>query len=66
MTVTSRGRERPKARTSTGTMKRKTPPKRRNAPAATLADPRYRARVVRSAKVYSRKKKAEPGEGDGT
>ena len=61
MTVTSRDQERAEAKTSTGTMKRKTTPKRRNAPAATLADPRYRARVVRSAKVYSRKNKTEPG-----
>ena len=39
-------------------MKRKTTVKRRNAPAAALADPRYRKRVVKSAKVYSRKDKA--------
>lgn len=66
MTLTSRNRERPKAKTSTGTMNKKPAPKRRNAPAATLADPRYRARVVKSVKAYSRKKKAKPGEADGT
>jgi hypothetical protein len=43
-------------------MKRKSPVKSRNAPAAALADPRYRARVVKSAKVYSRKDKVKPGE----
>lgn len=65
MTVTSRDQERAEAKTSTGTMKSENAVKRRNAPAATLADPRYRARVVRSAKVYNRKNKVEPGEGDG-
>lgn len=65
MTVTSQDQERAKTKTSTGTMKSKNPVKRRNASAAALSDPRYRARVVRSAKVYSRKNKAEPGEGDG-
>jgi hypothetical protein len=32
--------------------------KRRSAAAASLADPRYRKRVVKSAKAYSRKGKA--------
>jgi len=36
-------------------MKRKSTVKRRNAPAAALADPLYRKRVVKSARVYSRK-----------
>ena len=36
-------------------MKRKTTVKPRNAPAQALADPRYRKRVVKSAKAYSRK-----------
>lgn len=39
-------------------MKRKSTVKRRNAPAAALADPRYRKRVVKSAKSYDRKAKA--------
>ena len=41
-------------------MTRKSAVKSRNAPAAALADPRYRARVVKSAKVYSRKDKTKP------
>jgi len=45
-------------------MKRKSTVKRRNAPAAALADPRYRKRVVKSAKVYSRKDKASVIEDD--
>ena len=65
MTVTSGDQERAKAKTSTGTMKSKNTVKHRNAPAVALADPRYRARVVRSAKVYDRKNKAKLGEGDG-
>jgi hypothetical protein len=36
-------------------MKPKRSVKRRNAPAASLTDPRYRKRVVKSAKTYSRK-----------
>jgi stalled ribosome alternative rescue factor ArfA len=38
-------------------MKPKKTVKRRNAPAASLTDPRYRRRVVKSAKTYSRKGK---------
>ena len=38
-------------------MKLKNPVKRRSASAAALADARYRKRVVKSAKVYSRKGK---------
>jgi hypothetical protein len=40
-----------------GKVKRKKTVKRRSAAAASLADPRYRKRVVRSAKAYSRKGK---------
>jgi len=45
-------------------MKQKSTIKRRKAPAAALADPRYRKRVVKSAKVYSRKDKARTTEDD--
>ncbi len=55
MAVTSQGTGRAKPKTRAGTMKRKSTVKRRNAPAAALADPRYRKRVVKSAKAYSRK-----------
>jgi len=64
MTVTSQDQERAKAKTRTGAMKSKNTVKRRNAPATALADPRYRAQAVRSAKAYTRKNKTEPGEGD--
>lgn len=47
-------------------MKRKRTVKRRNAPAAALADPRYRKRVVRSAKAYSRKGKPKREQDDDT
>jgi stalled ribosome alternative rescue factor ArfA len=57
MAVTTRGTGR--AKTRAGTMKRKSTVKRRNAPAAALADPLYRKRVVKSAKVYSRKDNAK-------
>ncbi|MGD9502636.1 MAG: hypothetical protein AB7V40_09155 [Methyloceanibacter sp.] len=40
-------------------MKAKRTLKRRSAPAASLASPLYRKRVVRSAKAYSRKGKAQ-------
>lgn len=62
MVVTSqaKGRARPNARA--GTMKRKNTVKPRNAPAAALADPRYRSRMVKGVKVYSRKGKALPAE----
>ncbi|MGH6735139.1 MAG: hypothetical protein ACRECX_03555 [Methyloceanibacter sp.] len=59
MAITSRGKSRGRSKTRAGTMKRKSPIKRRNAPAAALADPRYRKRVVKSAKAYSRKGKAQ-------
>lgn len=47
-------------------MKPKNPVKRRNAPAAALADPRYRKRVVKSAKAYSRKSKPQVDQDDDT
>lgn len=46
-------------------MKLKNPVKRRSAAAAALADGRYRKRVMKSAKDYSRKRKsALPNEDD--
>ena len=45
-------------------MKPKKTVKRRNAPAAALADPRYRKRVVKSAKAYSRKGKTVVEDGN--
>ncbi len=61
MAVTSQGKGRAtKARART--TKRKSTVKRRNAPAAALADSRYRARVVKSAKVYGRKDITKPAE----
>jgi len=45
-------------------MKKKSTIKRRNAPAAALAQPRYCKRVVKSAKVYSRKDKGRTAEDD--
>lgn len=62
MAVTSKSQGRAKPKSRAGTMKRKDTVKRRNAPAAALADPRYQVRVVKSAKVYTRKNKATPGE----
>jgi len=44
-------------------MAQKSKIKRPNAAAAALADPRYRARVVKSAKIYNRKNKAKAREG---
>jgi hypothetical protein len=59
MPVTLAGKSRGKARRRPGgKTKPKRTVKRRNAPAASLADPRYRKRVVKSSKVYSRKGKA--------
>jgi hypothetical protein len=63
MAVTTQGKGRAN-KTRAGTMKRKSTVKRRNAPAAALADPRYRKRVVKSATVYSRKDKASAIEDD--
>jgi hypothetical protein len=45
-------------------MKVKNPVKRRSASAAALADARYRKRIVKSAKVYTRKGKPVPGDED--
>jgi hypothetical protein len=45
-------------------MKLKNPVKPRSASAAALADARYRKRVVKSAKVYTRKGKDVPSNGD--
>lgn len=50
-------------KTSLGTMAQKSKIKRPNAAATALADPRYRARVVKSAKIYNRKNKAKAREG---
>jgi hypothetical protein len=61
MAVTSQGKGRDKQQRA-GTVKRKNTVKRRNAPAAALADPRYHARVVKSPKAYSRKKTPKLGE----
>ena len=62
MAVTSEGKARAKPKARAGAMKRKSTVKRRNAPAAALADPRYRKRVVKSAKAYRRKDKATAAE----
>ena len=56
MAVTSQGKGSVRQKTPAETMKRKNTVKRRSAPAAALADPRYHARVVKSAKAYSRNK----------
>ncbi|MGK2921984.1 MAG: hypothetical protein ACSLE4_04235 [Methyloceanibacter sp.] len=56
MAVTSQGKGSAGQKTRAGTMKRKNTIKRRSAPAAALADPRYHIRVVKSAKAYSRNK----------
>jgi hypothetical protein len=68
MAVTSQGQGRARSKTRAGrTMKSKKTVKRRSAPAAALADPRYRKRVVKSVKTYSRKGKAPTEEDeDGT
>ena len=59
MAVTSRkGHAKPKKRASRK-MKVKSTVKRRSAAAAALATPAYRKRVVKSAKAYSRKRKAQ-------
>ncbi len=62
MAVTTRGKGRAKSKSRAGIMKRKSTVKRRNAPAKALADSRYRARVVKSAKAYNRKAKASDAE----
>jgi hypothetical protein len=45
-------------------MKLKNPVKRRSAAAASLTDARYRKRVMKSAKVYSRNRRAAFGDED--
>ncbi|MEZ5827929.1 MAG: hypothetical protein R3D30_06035 [Hyphomicrobiales bacterium] len=60
MAVTTKGKSRSKSRA--GTTKRKRTVKPRNVPAKALADQRYRPRVVRSAKAYSRKGKTQDAE----
>ena len=63
VTSDAKGRARPKKRAGRS-MKLKNPVKRRSASAAALADARYRKRVVKSAKVYTRKGKDVPSNGD--
>jgi hypothetical protein len=66
MAVTSdaKGWARPKKRAGRK-LKPKRRVKRRSAPAASLADPRYRKRVVRSGKAYKRKGKTPIVEDEG-
>jgi hypothetical protein len=65
MAVTSRkGPAKPKKRASRR-MKVKKTVKRRSAAAAALATPVYRKRVVKSAKAYNRKRKAEAVDDEG-
>jgi hypothetical protein len=66
MAVTSDAKGRTRWKQQAGrSMKVKNPVKRRSAAAAALADGRYRNRVMKSAKVYGRKKKsALPNEDD--
>ena len=66
MAVTShaKGRAKPKNKRAGGKMKAKNTVKRRSAAAAALADARYRKRVVKSAKIYSRKGKPAPSDED--
>jgi hypothetical protein len=56
VTMHRKGRARSKPRAKS-TKTRKRTVKGRNAPAAALADSRYRQRVVKSARAYSRKAK---------
>jgi len=65
MAVIPDGKGRAKSKTrAKRKMKTKKTVKRRNAPAAALADPRYRKRVTKSAKAYSRKGRV-PAEDEG-
>ncbi len=65
MAVTSKkGRNRSR-RSARRKMKAKKTVKRRSAAAAALASPRYRKRVVKSTRVYSRKGKPPAREEDG-
>lgn len=61
VTLFKKGRADVKRRTDRP-MNRKNPVKRRSAAGAALADPRYRKRVVKSAKAYRRKGKARLAE----
>jgi hypothetical protein len=66
MAVTSHAKARPKPKKRTGRkMKPKKTVKRRSAPAASLADPRFRKRVVKSGRAYKRKGKTPMGEDEG-
>jgi hypothetical protein len=64
VTLQAKGRAKPKKRAGRK-MKPKKTVKRRSAPAASLADPRYRKRVVRSGKAYQRKGKTPMAEDEG-
>ena len=64
MAVTSQGKGRAERKARTGSTTRKTTVKPKNVPAAALADPRYRKRVVPSVKPYSRKGQTLPIEDD--
>jgi len=65
MAVTSRkGRAKPNKRTG-GKMKAKKTVKRRSSAAAALATPVFRKRVVKSAKAYNRKGKAQAVDDEG-
>jgi hypothetical protein len=61
VTLPAKGRAKPKKRARRA-MKSKKTVKRRSAPAAALADSRYRKRVVKSAKAYRRKGAAKVAE----
>ena len=66
MAVTSKAKGRVRRKKRAGRkMKPKKTVKRRSAAAAALATPRYRKRVVKSAKAYSRKGKAQVPEEEG-
>lgn len=62
MAVTSQGKGQAERKAQGGTTRRKSTVKLKNVPAAALADPRYRNRVVPSVKPYSRKGQALPTE----
>ncbi len=64
VTLQAKGRAKPKKRAGRK-MKPKKTVKRRSAPAASLADPRYRKRVVRSGKAYKRRVKTPTSENEG-
>ena len=62
MAVTSRGKGQAERKAQGGTTRRKSTVKLKNVPAAALADPRYRTRVVPSVKPSSRTGPALPTE----